>query len=81
MGFESERGNLTARLLPIWDILTSSYWFVPSIMVAGSTCLAFVVLAVDQRILSNGPKLGWFYSGGAEGREASFRSQKRDITE
>jgi len=56
------------KLIEFWDNLRSSFWFMPSLMVAGSIALAVVVIEADSvgidRWLSQWPRLFGF---GAEG--------------
>ncbi|WP_197527400.1 DUF2254 domain-containing protein [Pirellulimonas nuda] len=58
-------------LLKWWDLLRSSFWFVPSLMAAGSVALAVAMVALDDAVsdewLIDG---GWAYTGGAEGASA-----------
>jgi uncharacterized membrane protein len=58
------------RLLHIWEILTSSYWFIPTLMLALATALAFVMLYFDDRLVGDGRMAGIFYSGGIDGARA-----------
>ena len=61
---------MKTRLLHIWEILTSSYWFLPVVMLAGVTALAFLMLKADERMPADWPFAGWMYSGGVEGARA-----------
>jgi uncharacterized membrane protein len=59
---------MKALLLKTWDRLRSSFWFVP----AGMACLAVVLAAaaveLDKAVTDDWlNRLGWSYSGGAEG--------------
>jgi uncharacterized membrane protein len=57
-----------AQLLKYWDLLRSSFWFVPSLMAGGAIALAFTTVALDEVVIDEWPQaLGWAYSGGAEG--------------
>jgi uncharacterized membrane protein len=55
---------LALRLL---DSIRTSYWFVPTLMAAGSVLLCWWMISVDR----SGPdwidEVGWIYSGGPEG--------------
>lgn len=57
------------RFVKLWDILRTSYWFVPSLMCVGAVVLAFVMVAVDQRLGAEGiiKEIGWIYAGGPQG--------------
>jgi len=51
-----------------WDILHSSFWFLPSLMVGGAVALALATIAVDEAATAEWLQaLGWAYTGGAEG--------------
>jgi uncharacterized membrane protein len=58
------------RLLHLWEVLTSSYWFVPAVMMAAAVVLAMVMLSIDQTYGRSIQKIGWFYAGGADGARA-----------
>ena len=56
------------KLRALWDTLRTSYWFVPSLMAAGTVMLWTAVHAVDVRLKEGGTQdLGWIYSGGPQG--------------
>jgi len=55
---------MTTTLRNVWESLTSSLWFVPSIMTFLALCLAFASIALDDAL--NGT-IGWAYGGGPEG--------------
>jgi uncharacterized membrane protein len=59
-----------AKVFHVWEVLTSSYWFVPTVMLTGSTALAFELLWLDERLLQSRRIAGWLYSGGPEGARA-----------
>jgi uncharacterized membrane protein len=61
---------MKTRLLHVWEVLTSSYWFVPSLIVLASIGLAFGMLAVDRTWPDYGADWRWLYSGGADGARA-----------
>ena len=58
---------MKVRLLHVWQILTSSYWFLPALMLAAAAGLAVGVLYVDDRYEPSGWVAGWLYSGGTDG--------------
>lgn len=59
---------MKALLLKYWDRLRSSFWFVPAIMVCLAAALAFAAVALDKAVGGDWlQRLGWSYSGGAEG--------------
>ncbi|NJP12165.1 MAG: DUF2254 domain-containing protein [Leptolyngbyaceae cyanobacterium RU_5_1] len=58
------------KLGKLWDLLHSSYWFLPTVMAVAAAGLAFLLLAIDSagsKILS---QLTWLYAGGPEGARA-----------
>ncbi len=55
-------------LLKYWDRLRSSLWFVPAVMACLAVALAVCAVELDKAIAENWvQRLGWIYSGGAEG--------------
>ena len=58
--------TMGTRLAHLWDTLSSSYWFIPTLMLLAATGLAGATLAIDTVVAEdNGGR--WFYAGGAEG--------------
>ncbi len=54
-----------------WDLLRSSFWFVPGLMTLGSVGLALAMVALDDVVSDRWlDSLGWAYTGGAEGASA-----------
>jgi uncharacterized membrane protein len=54
-----------------WDRVSSSLWFIPTIMASGAVALAFVVVALDRPVtLWLVESRGWAFTGGAEGANA-----------
>ena len=59
---------MKALLLKIWDRLRSSFWFVPAAMACFAAALALSAVAIDEAVADDWlERLGWSYSGGAEG--------------
>jgi len=59
---------LKALLLKYWDRLGSSFWFVPAVMASLAVALAASAVELDRTIAEGWlERLGWIYSGGAEG--------------
>ncbi|MBL0168588.1 MAG: DUF2254 domain-containing protein [Propionivibrio sp.] len=55
-------------LLKYWDRLRSSFWFVPAAMACLAVALALCAVALDKAVGDDWlERLGWSYSGGAEG--------------
>jgi uncharacterized membrane protein len=62
---------MKTRLLHIWEILSSSYWFVPSMMVVAAIALAFVLVGLDRHTDETWVReTGLVYLGGPEGARA-----------
>lgn len=59
---------MKALLLKYWDSLRSSFWFVPAAMACLAAVLAFAAVELDKAVGDDWlERLGWSYSGGAEG--------------
>lgn len=59
---------MKALLLKYWDRLQSSFWFVPAAMACLAAALALSAVAIDEAAGDDWlQRLGWGYSGGAEG--------------
>ncbi len=59
---------MKALLLKYWERLRSSFWFVPAAMACLAVALAFGAVALDRAVTDEWlERLGWRYSGGAEG--------------
>jgi uncharacterized membrane protein len=59
---------MKALLLKYWDRVRSSFWFVPAIMACLAVALAVGAVEVDKAVAEDWlQRLGWIYSGGAEG--------------
>jgi uncharacterized membrane protein len=55
-------------LLEYWDRLRSSFWFVPAAMACLAAALAVSAVELDRAVAGDLlQRLGWSYSGGAEG--------------
>ena len=61
---------MRTRLRHLWDVLNSSYWFVPTLMVIGGCAAAMALLQVDRNWELDEEILSWFYAGGADGARA-----------
>ena len=56
------------RLLKWWQLLHSSFWFIPGAMSVGAVALAFGTVALDRaKSAAWRESFGFLYSGGAEG--------------
>lgn len=63
------------KLSKLWDSLHSSYWFVPTIMAISAIALAVTMLTLDRTGASKAiAKLGWIYTGGADGARSLLSS-------
>ncbi len=58
---------MKTRLLHLWEVLNSSYWFVPCVMLVAAIALAFGTIAVDRSVFTGPAGARWAYAGGAEG--------------
>ena len=59
---------MKALILKYWDRLRSSFWFVPGAMACLAVTLAYSAVALDEAGSDDwASRLGWSYSGGAEG--------------
>jgi uncharacterized membrane protein len=55
-------------LLKRWDLLRSSFWFIPSVMASAAVILSFVTVALDETVTDRWLQShSWAYTGGAEG--------------
>ncbi len=58
--------SMQSRTRHVTERLKTSYWFIPTIMLAGTAVLAFVSLEADSHLGSNWGS-GWLYQGGPQG--------------
>jgi uncharacterized membrane protein len=58
------------KLGKVWDVLHSSYWFLPTLMVLGAIVLAILTLTLDSQTRINLQGLNWIYTGGSDGARA-----------
>ena len=56
---------MRTRLRHLWEVLTTGYWFVPTMMTLAAAAAAFLFLYIDRTII--GARVGWLYAGGADG--------------
>lgn len=62
---------MKTRLLHLWENLTSSYWFVPTLMAVGAVVLALALVELDRATGDGWLKDTWFiYLGGPDGARA-----------
>lgn len=55
-------------LLKHWDIVRSSFWFVPALMTTGAAMAAYAAVALDTAVTDEWLQAQpWAYTGGAEG--------------
>jgi uncharacterized membrane protein len=55
------------KLNKLRDELLSSYWFLPTVIAAGSIVLAFVLLSIDRSGSAGITEVWWLYVGGPNG--------------
>lgn len=59
---------MKTRIINFWEILQSSYWFLPILMLISAIGLSFVTLEIDGTVDGNIVReLGWIYTGGPDG--------------
>jgi uncharacterized membrane protein len=51
-----------------WEIVSSGFWFVPTVMTVAAGNCAFGMLYLDRTYLGSNP-IAWLYSGGADGAQ------------
>ena len=59
---------MKARLISWWDLLSTSFWFVPALMIVAAIGLSFAMIELDrlteERVMQT---LDWIWRGGPEG--------------
>jgi len=59
---------MKTRLLNYWEIVRSSYWFIPALMTGLAVGLSFLMVTIDDLAVSEQTELlAWVYTGGADG--------------
>jgi uncharacterized membrane protein len=59
---------MRARLSHAWEVLRTSFWFVPLVMAMAATVLAIVMLELDERMAKDVyGEFSWLYSRGKDG--------------
>lgn len=59
---------MRTRLRNVWQLLHTSFWFLPTLMALAAVGLAFVTTEIDARTGDRLPDaLGWIWGGGPEG--------------
>ncbi|MEN6617553.1 MAG: DUF2254 domain-containing protein, partial [Syntrophorhabdus sp.] len=59
---------MKARLKYVWETVTASYWFVPTLMTAGSFCLWLAMIWLEEPIKDGiVQRFGWIFGGSPEG--------------
>lgn len=67
--------SLGSRARHRWDQLSSSYWFVPTVMMVGAASLALGMVWADLKVVSESSDTTiWLYTGGAQGARSRGRS-------
>lgn len=51
----------------LWEVVSSGYWFVPSLMLVCAVGLAFGLLWIDRQLFSSQGTQSWLYGGGPDG--------------
>lgn len=59
---------MKTKLLNYWEIVRSSYWFIPTVMTGLTVVLSFLTVTLDQLVISERAELqAWVYTGGPDG--------------
>lgn len=58
---------MKTRLAHLWEMLVTSYWFVPSIMLVAAAAFAIGILWLDVVLPPEVKSWAWLYSGGSAG--------------
>jgi uncharacterized membrane protein len=58
---------MRTRLRHLWEVISSGYWFVPTVMSVAAVAVAVLLLYVDRRGFGSRAQLSWLYAGGADG--------------
>ena len=62
---------MRARLLKYWELVRTSFWFLPLLMILSSVVLAFSAVRLDETVTDKWLRdRSWAYNGGAEGASA-----------
>jgi uncharacterized membrane protein len=61
-------------ILNYWYGMTSSFWFIPSVMVLGAIGLWFAMHVVDSSLIHETVHFWWVYSGGLDGARSLLSS-------
>jgi uncharacterized membrane protein len=68
-------GTVYARLLQLWEKVSTGFWIVPVLMILGSIALAFLTLELDDRkVLEDLGRHELIYRGGPEGARAMLQT-------
>lgn len=66
---------MNIKLIKLWDSLSSSFWFVPTLMVVAAILLSIATLSLDQAFKSEIIQtFGWTYTRGPAGSRAILSS-------
>ncbi|MEX0617543.1 MAG: DUF2254 domain-containing protein, partial [Pseudohongiellaceae bacterium] len=59
---------MKTRLLNLWESVSTSFWFIPTLMVSAAIVLSLVMVNLDQRdVIQPEDVFGVLYQGGSEG--------------
>ncbi|NIP37940.1 MAG: DUF2254 domain-containing protein [Candidatus Dadabacteria bacterium] len=63
---------MKTRFINLWHAVSSSYWFIPTIMVVSSILFSFVTIYIDKNVLKEGwlEHFSWFFSTDPNGARA-----------
>jgi uncharacterized membrane protein len=59
---------MKTRLLNLWEVIRTSFWFIPGLMILSVIGLSFFTITLDRLIdTEHSPSFGLIYAGGTEG--------------
>jgi uncharacterized membrane protein len=58
---------MQTRLRHFWQIVTTGYWFVPTVMSLCALAMAMLLLWIDRQYVTPEQRLMWLYTGGPDG--------------
>lgn len=65
---------MKTKLAGLWQYLSTSFWFVPTLMVCFAIGLSVVMIEVDQAVDGSPAALAWTYARGPEGARATLET-------
>lgn len=56
---------MLARFQTVWEVVSSSLWFIPGIFIVGAVALAWISLSIELDVTDPGGAVWWLHSGSA----------------